>query len=94
MNNKTIIAIAFSALSVNGIVTPLAYAGNYVRGYGVSPTEATENALKAAEAAVRSRESGCVGPGKDGQQAVRYIGKDGDLYVFEAHYNNHDGSCE
>jgi len=24
---------------------------------------------------------------------MRYFGKEGDLYVMEAHYNHHDGLC-
>ncbi len=79
---------------VMSIAPGLAFAGNYARGYGVTPTEATENALKAAEAAVRSVGRGCVGPGKDpGFPATRYVGKDGDLYIIEAYYNDNDGSC-
>jgi len=69
------------------------YAEDWAQGYGETPTEAIDNALKAAERIVASRGKGCVGPGKSGGPAVRYIGKERGLYKFEAVYSHHDGSC-
>lgn len=83
-----------AALLVTALFAGGAHAGGYAQGYGTTPTEAIDNALKAAEKIVISRGRGCVGPGKDGGvEAVRYVKKDRDLYVFEAFYSHHDGSC-
>ena len=71
----------------------VAYAGDWAQGFGETPTEAIDNALKVAEKIVKSVGKGCVGPGKDGGKAVRYVGKTGDLYEFEAFYSHQDGSC-
>lgn len=70
-----------------------ALSGDYADGYGATAAEAIKSARDGAELAVKSRDSGCVGPGKDGQAELLYVGKVGDLYHFKAHYNHHDGSC-
>ena len=70
-----------------------AAAGSYATGVGETLKEATENALSAAQAAVKSRKAGCVGPGKDGQEGVKYMGKTDGIFKVGAHYNHHNGSC-
>ena len=89
MRTRMLILSLLASTAVSG----LAYAGDWAQGYGTTVTEGMENAIKAAERIVLSRGSGCVGPGKDGGQAVRYLGQENGLYKFEAFYSHHNGSC-
>lgn len=70
----------------------VATAGSWVRGYGETVTEATENALKAANAAVASRGKGCIGRNKGGPD-TRLAAKEQGLFVVEVFYSHHAGSC-
>lgn len=80
---------------VGGLVlgTSFCFAGNYAIAYGETIKEATENATALAEKAVASRGKGCVGPGKDGQEAVQMYGKENGVWKVGVHYNHQDGSC-
>jgi hypothetical protein len=82
----------FTAATLVTFAIP-AIAGGWAQGYGETPEKGIESAMKAAEAIVKSRGKGCVGPGKSGGEAIRYIGKEKDLYKFEALYSHHNGSC-
>ena len=81
------------SLLVSSAVSGVAHAGDWAQGYGATVTEGMENAIKAAERIVASQRRGCVGPGKDGGQAIRYLGQENGLYKFEAFYSHHNGSC-
>lgn len=70
-----------------------AYAEDWAQGFGKTPTEAIDNAFKAAEKIVKSVGKGCVGPGKEGGKAVRFVEEKNGMYQFEAVYSHHNGSC-
>jgi hypothetical protein len=91
----TQVRLRFGIVVLSALMSNAAFAGGYARGYGETVTEATENALRAAEVAVASRANnrGCVGPGKDGQPGMVYKGKEDGLHVMEAHYNHTAGAC-
>lgn len=95
MANRVRPLLAVSVLCcVLGAATP-AWAGGYAVGYGETIEEATRMALASAEAIVRSRGKGCVGPGKDGKNPglIRPEKLPDGLWKIEAHYNHHNGSC-
>ena len=81
--------------------TPV-YAGSWAVGYGImvnnSPKamqaavdSATSNSLKAAESAVRSRGSGCVGRNESGDDTKMEV--DGNVVKVYTFYSHHNGSC-
>lgn len=77
------------AIMATGIAA--AQAGGWAKGYGENVREATENAIATAEAIVASRGSGCVGNNEG--EAIRLAPKEQGLFVIEAHYSHHNGSC-
>lgn len=81
------------ALVFSFAVTP-AFAGDYAKFCDRTKLDALKGAQMLAEQAVKSRGSGCVGPGKDGQAASRnYPDENGERCVG-VHFNHHDGSCD
>ena len=75
-----------------------AYAEDWATGFGETVTEATENSLSNAKAAVASQGSGCIGS-KDGTEDTRLRpegqveAKEYGIWVVQTYYSHHNGSC-
>lgn len=85
MLKKASIALAFTLLPISS------FAGGWASGYGETPRQAIQAARDGAVQAIAQRGEGCLSAynGKD----VIFVGKEGGLYHFKAHYSYHGGSC-
>lgn len=83
----------FSFVLAMTLISSPAYAGKWVEGTGKTPEEAQQNAInKKVKIKIFGKER-LVSPGACFSGKTRYKGKRGDLYVFEAKFHNHKGSC-
>jgi hypothetical protein len=88
------IIFAFVSAAILTVMPASVWAGGYADGFGTTPEEAIKSARDGAQKAVDSRGGrGCVGPGKNGEKELVYVGKDKDLYYFQAFFNHTNGAC-
>jgi len=87
--NLFVLCLFFLVLSPASI-----FAGDFAKFCAKDELAALEGAMKLAELAVKTRKSGCVGPGSDGKTPASISYPDeGNNKCVGVHYNHHDGSC-
>lgn len=82
---------SISAITVLLVASPAAFAWTWVQGQGETIDEALTNAVKVAEARVKSRKSGCV-DGKQRNLEKKTINET-TVWSVEVKVHNQNGSC-
>lgn len=92
---KIVVAIASTVVVMAGSVPQLAFAGQYIWGTpSANSKEALNEAIVMAKETVKSRKSGCLGPGKDDQVTQAVVKRqDGNKVQYGIFISHRNGSC-